>query len=252
MTPPADSVDGTKIVDNAIDSEHYVDGSIDNVHLADDAVNSDELAAGSVDTAHIAINQIDETLMKDAFVGDFSDVTITAADTILYGDATDSGNTKKDTVQGILDLAGGGGKINQVIFSYDVTAFTHSSATYTDTGLTGTITPSATDSRMFLSWEVHAYESSVDWGWGTRITRNINGAGATTLYTAGSAYEVSFAGGSTNHNNRARMAYSWMDTDHASSGNPIVYNVQVGTQNGPVEFNGSSSYTNLTIWEILA
>ena len=84
----ADSVDGTKIADNAIDSEHYTDASID--------------------TAHIATNQIDETLIKDAFVGDFSDVTVTAADAFLYGDATDSGNTKKDTVQGILALVPAG------------------------------------------------------------------------------------------------------------------------------------------------
>ena len=148
--------------------------------------------------------------------------------------------------------AAGGGKINQVIFNYDVTAFTHNSNSYVDTGLSGTITPSATTSRMFLSWEVHAYESSVDWGWGTRITRNINSAGATTLYTAGTHYEMSFSGNTGNHNQRARMAYSWMDTNHNSSGNPIVYKVQIAAQNGPVEFNGSNSYTNLTIWEILA
>ena len=30
----ADAIDGTKIADNAIDSEHYTDGSADNVHLA--------------------------------------------------------------------------------------------------------------------------------------------------------------------------------------------------------------------------
>jgi len=48
---------------------------------------------------------VDETKLKDALIGDFSDVTVTAADAFLYGDATDSGNTKKDTVQGILDLA---------------------------------------------------------------------------------------------------------------------------------------------------
>ena len=92
------------IADEIIDSDHYVDGSIDNAHLADDAVNSDELAAGSVDTAHIATNQIDETLMKDAFVADFTEVTVATGDSILLGDATDSGNTKRDTVQGVLDL----------------------------------------------------------------------------------------------------------------------------------------------------
>tara|TARA_R100000656_G_scaffold114531_1_gene86951 strand:- start:17 stop:799 length:783 start_codon:yes stop_codon:yes gene_type:complete len=72
-------------------------------------LTSADITDGTIALADIAINQIDETLMKDAFVGDFSDVTVTAADAFLYGDATDSGNTKKDTIQGILDLATGGG-----------------------------------------------------------------------------------------------------------------------------------------------
>ena len=84
----ADSITGDEIADDAIDSEHYT--------------------GASIDTVAIATNQIDETLMKDAFVGDFTDATVTASDYFLHGDATDSGNTKKDTVQGILDLAGGG------------------------------------------------------------------------------------------------------------------------------------------------
>jgi len=100
----ADTVSGANIADDAIDSEHYADGSIDNAHIADDAIDSEHYAATSIDTAHIATNQIDETLMKDAFVGDFTDATVTASDYILHGDATDSGNTKKDTVQGVLDL----------------------------------------------------------------------------------------------------------------------------------------------------
>ena len=83
----ADVVSGSNIADDAIDSEHY--------------------AATSIDTAHIATNQIDETLMKDAFVGDFTDATVTASDYFLHGDATDSGNTKKDTIQGIIDLVHG-------------------------------------------------------------------------------------------------------------------------------------------------
>ena len=58
------SIDNAHIADDAIDSEHYAAGSIDNAHLADDAVDSDELAAGAVDTAHIADNQI--TLAKMA------------------------------------------------------------------------------------------------------------------------------------------------------------------------------------------
>jgi len=63
-TPADDTVTGAKIVDNAIDSEHYTDGSIDNAHIADDAIDSEHYADGSIDTAHIADNQI--TLAKMA------------------------------------------------------------------------------------------------------------------------------------------------------------------------------------------
>ena len=64
----ADAVDGTKIADNSINSEHYVDGSIDRIHLANDVIDSTKLADnsvnsehyvdGSIDTAHIADGQI--------------------------------------------------------------------------------------------------------------------------------------------------------------------------------------------------
>lgn len=62
------------------------------------------LTAGSIATAALANNGVDETKLKDALIGDFTEVVVTASDTILIGDATDSGNTKRDTVQGILDL----------------------------------------------------------------------------------------------------------------------------------------------------
>jgi len=48
------------------------------------------------------------TLNKTA-ISNRTDTVITASDTIIFGDATDTNNLKKDTVQGILDLAGGGG-----------------------------------------------------------------------------------------------------------------------------------------------
>ena len=63
----------------------------------------------TVATAMIANNAVDETKLKDALIGDFTEVTVAAGDSILLADASDSGNTKRDTVQGILDLAGGGG-----------------------------------------------------------------------------------------------------------------------------------------------
>jgi len=71
-TPSDDTVTGAKIVDNAINSEHYTDASIDLAHLsadsvdgskiADNAINSEHYTDGSIDTAHIADNQV--TLAK--------------------------------------------------------------------------------------------------------------------------------------------------------------------------------------------
>ena len=92
------SIDNAHIADDAIDSEHYAAGSIDNAHLADDAVDSDELAAGAVDTAHIADNQV--TLAKMAGLargkliygdasGDPAALAVGSADEVLTHDGTD-------------------------------------------------------------------------------------------------------------------------------------------------------------------
>ena len=94
----ADAIDGSKIEDNAIDSEHYTDGSIDNAHLADDAVDSDEIAAGAIDTAHIADNQVTAAKLADIARGSIlygnasaatAELTKGSANTVLTSDGTD-------------------------------------------------------------------------------------------------------------------------------------------------------------------
>lgn len=73
-----------------------------------------DLEYGTVDTANITNNAVDETKLKDALIGDFTEVVVTASDSILLGDASDIGNTKRDTVQGILDLVSGGWTISSI------------------------------------------------------------------------------------------------------------------------------------------
>jgi hypothetical protein len=70
----------------------------------------DSGVVGAVDST-VSDNAIDETKLKDALVADFTEVVVTASDSILLGDATDGGNTKRDTVQGILDLASHTGNV---------------------------------------------------------------------------------------------------------------------------------------------
>jgi hypothetical protein len=89
-------------------------------------------ADNSVTTAKIAANAVDETKLKDALIADFTEVTVAAGDSILLGDVGDGGNTKRDTVQGILDLAGGGA------WNIISTSVASNSASLTITGLDST------------------------------------------------------------------------------------------------------------------
>ena len=59
----------------------------------------------SIQTVNPGANTVDETKLKDNLGMAFTEVVVTAADSLLLCDATDSGNNKRDTVQGILDLA---------------------------------------------------------------------------------------------------------------------------------------------------
>ena len=75
----ADAVDGTKIADNAVNSEHYTDGSIDREHLAadivdgtkiaDDAIDSEHYTNASIDAVHIANNTITASQIANDAVG---------------------------------------------------------------------------------------------------------------------------------------------------------------------------------------
>ena len=90
---------GDKIADDAVDSEHYVDGSIDTAHLsddcvsgakiADDAIDSEHYADGSIDAAHISSGAVTETkLGTDAVTTTkIKDANVTKAK--LSGDALD-------------------------------------------------------------------------------------------------------------------------------------------------------------------
>jgi hypothetical protein len=83
-------------------------------------------------------NTVDETKLKDALVADFTEVVVSASDSLLIGDATDGGNTKRDTVQGLLDLVPASG-ITQYISSFSYDQSTTGSVAVTGVGFTPTL-----------------------------------------------------------------------------------------------------------------
>ena len=108
-----------------------------------------ELSIPTPADATVAKAKITSTLIHEHI-----DTTISASDSILFADATDSNANKKDTVQGILDLASGGA------WTLIATAVGSSSSSLTITGINSTydiyaialsdITRSGDEGELFL------------------------------------------------------------------------------------------------------
>ena len=100
-----DAIDGTNIQDDAIDSEHYVDGSIDTAHLAadavtgakiaDDSIDSEHYVDGSIDTAHLAADAVtgakiaDDSIDSEHYVDGSIDTAHLAADAVTAAKLAD-------------------------------------------------------------------------------------------------------------------------------------------------------------------
>tara|TARA_R110000751_G_scaffold196339_1_gene301576 strand:+ start:126 stop:827 length:702 start_codon:yes stop_codon:yes gene_type:complete len=114
----------------------------------------DSGVVGAVDST-VSDNAIDETKLKDALVADFTEVVVAAGDSILLGDVSASGVTKRDTVQGILDLVPASGKVLQVVTVHKTDVFSTTSTTIADvTGLTVSIAPASTSSKVLVLYSV--------------------------------------------------------------------------------------------------
>ena len=68
-----DSVNGSKIADLAVDSEHISLGAIDAGHLSNDCVNGDKIVDSAVDSEHIASGAVDASHVNTSQLPTLSD-----------------------------------------------------------------------------------------------------------------------------------------------------------------------------------
>ena len=99
--PANDSVTGAKIADNAVDSEHYVDGSIDLVHMSANSVDSAQYVDGSIDLAHMSVNSIDSDQYVDGSIDTAHIANSQITNALMADDAIDSA----EIADGSIDLA---------------------------------------------------------------------------------------------------------------------------------------------------
>lgn len=144
----------------------------------------DSLAADSVGAAELA----------NGAISGQTEAVITASDNILFGDVGDSDNLKRCTVQGILDLAGGGGGLELLATA---TASASAAIDFTS-GIDGTydeyiisilgLKPQTDATALWMRTSTNGGSSfdsgSGEYGWGYN---SVHGAGADSAYDSGTS-----------------------------------------------------------------
>ena len=218
----------------------------------------DSGVVGAVDFS-VSDNAIDEPKLKDALVADFTEVVDTASDSLLLGDATDSGNTKRDTLQGVLDLVPAGGKCLQVVGNNVTAMSTGTTITPGDDTI-----PAITEGNQILSQALTA--SSTDniivvqalVTWEGSVNQNKIIAFHNTDYHSSNAFACS---NSHAADTGVMKQHSLMWIGNAFTTNASTYTVRCGMSGaGTMTFNGVSgsrilggaAVCSLTIMEIAA
>lgn len=137
-----------------------------------------------------------------------------------------------------------GGKVLQVIYSATTTAVSvATSGTPQATGISGTITPSATSSRILIMANQSYYNYGANRGWSGAIYRNTS----TQVF-----YQDDGAGnGSSNINAEARGIVQIQYVDSPSSTSALTYTIAARTGSGSgVVYQGGSTPSNIILIEI--
>jgi hypothetical protein len=179
---------------------------------------------------------------------------ITTAGDLIYG--TGSGTFTRrgiGSTGNVLTVSGGvptwaapagGGKVLQVIYSATTTAVSvATSGTPQATGISGTITPSATSSRILIMANQSYYNYGANRGWSGAIYRNTS----TQVF-----YQDDGNGnGSSNINAEARGIVQIQYVDSPSSTSALTYTIaaRTGSGNGVV-YQGGSTPSNIILIEI--
>ena len=154
----------------------------------------------------------------------------------------------------------GGGKVNQMISMASSTATATTATSYSDTQLTASITPSATNSKILIyitdSCQVTFNGTNNDQGMAFRIKRTIGGSN-TTLVQDNQPYEGFYSSlGSTNMSNqRQHITLHSVDTTHNTT-SAITYIHQIASYRGNDGAKATSIHDNnrgnMTLIEVLA
>ena len=172
-----------------------------------------------------------------------TDHTITASDVISFADVGASNAIKRDTVQGVLDLASGGKVLQVVHTSLTAATFSTTSTSFTDiTGMTVAITPAATSSKVLLEVIIN-----YDMGSTTSFAAFKALRDSTDLAVGASASSrVQCAAWGSSYDNQSITHRSMTFLDSPSSTSSLTYKMQVNLDGSTFYLNRAATDTNNT------
>ena len=202
-------------------------------YIGNSPATSTEVADNSVTLAKMAGGTDGNLITYDAS-GDPAYVTTGTSGQVL----TSGGAGVAPTFQ----TAAGGGKLLQTVkIVEDSTEQALATATYTDTNLSVSITPTSATSKILCMWNIHAYFQFADRGVGTRLLRD-----STNVFTTTTNFDL-YVGSATDTNQRG----SYMHLDSPSTTSSVTYKIQVSSSSGnAIELNASNNQSQLILMEI--
>ena len=132
------------------------------------------------------------------------------------------------------------GAILQVIRAETSTEVNLSSSTYTDLGLSATITPKFSSSKILVFWSVHSRIKTTEGGFGSKLIR-----GSTAVWTSGASFFVygNFV------DERHSTEFKYLDSPNTTSA--TTYKIQVATHDGKqVLFSANGNQASILLMEV--
>lgn len=264
----SDSVTTAKIADNGVTTAKINADAVTDAKIADDVVGTEHLTAGEVDTTALGADAVtaakiaddaisDEHLDATAITGQTAETSVADDDLVLISDTSASAALKKMTVSNLVANAGGG-KIGQVVSAFKADAFSSTADGFFDiTGLSVSITPSATSSKVLVISDLALGSSNFDsFNIGFKVLRGSTNIG---ISTAGSS---NFSGGFNFYGSDTTYAFgnAKVFLDSPSSTSSLTYKVQGTKQDSSGTFylnrkgsnTGVGGASSITVMEVLA
>ena len=144
---------------------------------------------------------------------------------------------------GLVSATGKGGGVIQVVYGFATTQVSHTSTSFIDIGLSATITPTRSDSKILIQGNIGGIETSADNNYGQGILLRDS-----TVIISAIDYGIGFTGDSA----RAGTSSSFFILDAPATASAITYKVQFknAAGSGTVTTQTNSSRSAILLMEV--